>query len=254
MDTLISLTNLTAPDLLLISFAALVAAIISGLGGFGGGFIVVIILTPIIGAKAVIPLLSVYALCSNISRVYIYRHDIRWSLVFQITLASLPGVYLGSEFLARVSEVLLLAFLGVILLSIIPLRNYLKKAEFEPGTRSMLALGLVFGLVSGAAAGSGMFVIAGLNAAGLHGMALLGTDAAIGVVNAATRVLAFWRVGLMSTDLVCAGILMGIITLPGTWIASLIVKKLGTRIHNRMIEILIVVGGIWFIVQAVMKM
>ena len=41
-------------ELLIIPVAAFVAAVISGLGGFGGALILVIILTPIVGVKALI--------------------------------------------------------------------------------------------------------------------------------------------------------------------------------------------------------
>ena len=61
---------------LIVPFAAFFAAVISGLGGFGGALILVIILTPIVGVKAVIPLISVFATCNNLSRVFIYRKPV----------------------------------------------------------------------------------------------------------------------------------------------------------------------------------
>ena len=67
-------------ELLIVPVAAFVAAVVSGLGGFGGALILVIILTPIVGVKAVIPLISVFATCNNLSRVFIYRKSIVWKL------------------------------------------------------------------------------------------------------------------------------------------------------------------------------
>ena len=78
-------------QIVLVAFAAFGAALVSGLGGFGGAFILVIALTPVVGAKTVIPLIAVYAICNNLSRVYIYRKSIAWKLGIQFTLASLPG-------------------------------------------------------------------------------------------------------------------------------------------------------------------
>ena len=98
----------------LIALAAFVAALISGLGGFGGSFILVIALTPIVGAKSTIPLIAVYAICANLSRVYIYRRTIAWRPAIQFTLASLPGIYVGARFLKEIPEVYFLAFLGAV--------------------------------------------------------------------------------------------------------------------------------------------
>ena len=40
--------------------AAFLASLVSGLGGFGGGFIIVLFLAPVVGPKAVIPLVAAY--------------------------------------------------------------------------------------------------------------------------------------------------------------------------------------------------
>ena len=63
--------------------------------------------------KAVIPLISVFAACNNLSRVFIYRKEIVWRTAIG-TLASLPGVYFGAKLLEWMSESLLLLILGLI--------------------------------------------------------------------------------------------------------------------------------------------
>jgi len=238
-------------NILLIAIAAFVSAIVSGLGGFGGAFIIVIVLTPVVGPKAVIPLIAVYAVCNNISRVIIYRKTIDWRLAVQFTLASLPGVYVGARILAVIPERAMFALLGCVLLFAIPLRRYLRKRQFQPGPAIIVGLGLLFGLISGTAAGSGMFVIAGLSSVGLQGAMLLGTDAAIGIVNATSRVVAYSSLGLLTQELLIGGILMGAMTLPGAWVASHIVARMGDNLHSKFVEILIVGGGIWLLVQSV---
>ena len=238
-------------DILLTVGAAFGASLISGLGGFGGGFLIVIAMTPIVGAKSVIPLLSVFAICANISRVVIYWRTVAWRHAFQFILASLPGVFLGTRFLAEISETFFLGFMGTILILAAPARRYLKKRSFEPGLKTMLSLGFLFGFMSGTAAGSGMLVIAFFNSIGLHGPLLLGTDAVIGLANAVSRAGAFLQLGLLDQRLIVLGVLMGIVTFPGTWIASRIVHRMGTRIHSQLIEILIVGAGLVFIFKAV---
>lgn len=238
-------------EYLFIAGAAFIASLISGLGGFGGGFIIVLALAPIVGAKAVVPLLSVYAICGNISRVYVYRKTIDWKLASQFILSSLPGVYIGATFLKTIPERGFLGFMGGILLMAIPARRYLKSHAFEPGLKTIITIGLVFGFVSGAAAGSGMLVIAGLTSVGLQGPLLLGTDAMIGLINASTRVLSFWSLDLLTESLVVMGVLMGIVTFPGTLVASKLVHAMGLSLHNRLIEILIIGGGTWFVFKAI---
>jgi uncharacterized membrane protein YfcA len=238
----------------LIALAAFVAALISGLGGFGGSFIIVIALTPVVGAKSVIPLIAIYAVCANVSRAWIYRRTVAWRPAIQFTLASFPGIYLGARFLKSVPEEVFLLFLGGVLILILPIRRYLKRIAFKPGLRTMLALGLAFGFMSGAAAGSGMLVIAFFNSIGLSGPVLLGTDAVIGLVNALTRSGAFFGLGLLDLRLILLGLFMGAIAFPASWVASRVVRRMGTRLHDRLIEALIAAAGIGFVVRGGMQL
>ena len=84
-------------EMFAVPLAAFFAAVLSGLGGFGGAFLLIIVLTPIVGVKAVIPLISVFAACNNLSRVFIYRKEIVWRTAIYFTLASLPGVILAQN-------------------------------------------------------------------------------------------------------------------------------------------------------------
>ena len=240
-------------ELLIIPVAAFVAAVISGLGGFGGALILVIILTPIVGVKAVIPLISVFATCNNLSRVFIYRKSIVWKTAAQFTLASIPGVYFGAKILDWLPERALLFVLGLTLLGAIPLGRYLKKSEFTSGVKTIVAFGAVFGLVSGATAGTGMFVIAGLNSAGLRGPVLLGTDAVIGFFNGTMRASVYSALGLLTPQMILSGLMMGALTVPGNWVASKIVSRMGDNIHAKLIEALIAIGGIWFLGKALLS-
>ena len=119
-------------ELLIVPVAAFVAAVVSGLGGFGGALILVIVLTPIVGVKAVIPLLSVFATCNNLSRVFIYRKSIVWKTAAQFTVASIPGVYFGAKILDWLPERALLSLLALTLLGAIPLGRRRPKGQVWP--------------------------------------------------------------------------------------------------------------------------
>ena len=237
-------------EMFAVPLAAFFAAVLSGLGGFGGAFLLIIVLTPIVGVKAVIPLISVFAACNNLSRVFIYRKEIVWRTAIYFTLASLPGVYFGAKLLEWMSESLLLLILGLILIFAIPLGRKLKKTDFRSGNKTIFAFGAIYGLVSGAAAGTGMLVVAGLNSAGLRGAVLLGTDAIIGFFNGAMRAGVYSFLGLLTPTMIGYALLMGLLTLPGNWVASKIVRKMGDNLHSKFLEVLIGAGGVWFIYKS----
>lgn len=240
-------------DYALIALATFFASLVSGLGGFGGGFIIAVVMTPIVGAKSLVPLMSVFALFSNFSRVLAYRHTIAWSNTAVFLVASTPGVFLGTHFFSWAPERLLLALLGVVLIGCVPLRWILKRRRLNLSGYAVVAVAVLFGFMSGTAVGSGTLAIAALMGTGLQGGNLLGTDATIGLVNSITRVISFRRLGLLSDDIVLAGTLMGIMTLPGTFIAKTIVDRIGLERHTRLIELVVVSGGVIFIGRALIS-
>lgn len=247
----VNFLDLSMADYAIILAASLGASLVAGIGGFGGAFIIVIFVTPIVGAKAVVPLVSVFAFFSNLSRVFFYRHNIQWKIALQFILASLPGVWIGAEIFVRLPERAFLVLLGVTLLLSIPLRRWLKKRNFTPGLKTIIVIGFIFGIVSGTSVGSGLFVIAGLSSAGIVGSALLGTDAFIGIVNALSRAGAYYAHGALTTEMIIAGCIMSVGTAPGTFIASQIVQRLGTKKHGFLIECVIAVGGVMFLYRAI---
>lgn len=242
--------DLTVGGIAMLMLATLLASIVSGLGGFGGGFVIAIAVTPIVGAKGLLPLLAVFAFCSNISRVLVYRKHIDWSKALLFLASSAPGVALGTAFYEWAPERLLLGLLGGTLIVLIPLRRYLDKRGITPGLAAIIGIGFVFGVISGTSVGSGLFVIASLSGIGLSGAVLLGTDAFIGLANSAMRVFFFWRMGMMQGGLVFAGLMMGLLTLPGTMLAKLLLERMGRGVHKALIEVLIMCGGAYFVYAA----
>lgn len=245
------LETISLADIALIGGATFLAALISGLGGFGGGFVIAIVFLPIVGAKGLLPLLSVFAFCSNVSRVLFYRRSIRWTPAFVLLVSSAPGVVAGTAFFDWAPERLLLALLGGTLMLFIPVRRYLDRHNIRPGPWSFVGIGLAFGVISGTSVGSGLFVIAALSGSGLAGAALLGTDAFIGLANSAMRVASFWSLGTLTQELFVTGVLMGILTVPGTLLAKQLVLRMGPRLHTALMETLIFLGGSFFVYRAI---
>ena len=249
MDSL-SLDNLSYLHYAMIFLATIAAAFISGVGGFGGAFVIAFMLTPIIGVKAIVPLIAVFAFIGNLSRLAFYFRTVDWPIAGKYFLSSLPGVYIGTTIFKTLPERPLLLLFGAILILAIPLRRYLKSRSFSPGWKTIFGFGFLYGCISGTAVGAGMFVVAGLLSIGMQGPLLLGTDALIGLMNSSSRIVAFRYHGLLTNDLIITGAIMGIATIPGTWMASALVKRTKIELHSMIIEVLIVLGGIMMLVNA----
>ena len=220
------------------------AAALGGVAGMGSGMIVTLFITPIIGAKAVIPVISVLMVINNASRVWFYRDALVPSRIGMIAGVAIPMSYLGAQIYVRLDGAIIQAMLGGILIASIPLRRWMAGREMTPSNLQVVVVSGAFGFLSSLIVGAGMLVIPMLMGFGLVGPALLATDAAIAVLVNLAKVAFFGSLDALSMPLFLLALAMGLFTIPGTWAGAWIVRKTSVRVHTIFIEALILLGGV----------
>ena len=230
--------------LALIAFATFASAIIGGMGGFGTGIMLTAVLTPILGIKAVVPILGVAGLVINAGRFWFYRHDFDRRVVTRVLPPALLLLVLGTWLFQRMNPAWLSIIIGIIVIAAIPSRRILQARGLSVGRTGLIVGGGVFGLLNGLASGMGVVLVSLLMGAGLTGTAVLATDALVTIAIDISRSLLFGGMNVMPAGGVLMGVSVGLTSLPGSWLASRLVKKLGARLHIAVIDALISIGGI----------
>lgn len=219
------------------------AAALGGVAGMGSGLIITLFITPIIGAKAVVPVISVLMLINNSSRVWFCRDALVPGRVALIAGVAIPMSALGAMVYVRLDGAFIQVLLGGILMASIPLRRWMAERQITPGTVQVVAVSGLYGFLSSIIVGAGMLVLPILMGFGLTGTALLATDAAIAVLLNAGKVVFFSSLDALSLQLFGLALVMGLSTIPGTWVGVWLVRKTSVRVHTLFIEGLIVLGG-----------
>lgn len=226
--------------ILLVSFGA---AVIGGMGGFGTGILLTAVLTPLIGVKAAVPVLSVAGIVINAGRFWFYRRDFDFAVVKRVLPPALIALLAGTQLFERLPEGWLTVAIGGIVLAAVPARRYLQSRGLRLGSTGLAVGGGVFGFLNGIASGMGVVLVSLLLGAGLAGTAVLATDALVTIVVDVARAILFGRLDLLSSDGLAMGTAIGFASIPGSWLASRLVHRMGARLHIAAIEILIAVGG-----------
>jgi uncharacterized membrane protein YfcA len=216
---------------------------IGGLSGYGAGMLVALFITPILGPKALIPVISVLMLINNASRVFFYREAVQPKLALRIAAVAIPAAWIGAELYVRLDSAAVQALLGVVLIASVPLRRWVAKRELRPSPVAVYGIGAAFGFLSSIIVGAGMLIVPTLMGIGLAGPALLATDAAIAVLVNLAKALIFGALDALDLRMALLAILMGLCTVPGTAAAAFIVRRTSLRLHTALIEALLVVGG-----------
>ncbi len=226
------------------------AAVLGGLAGYGTGLILPIALAPVIGVANVIPVMAVAMMINNFSRVLAFRHDIRWPHVRRMLWLGLPACLAGAWGYTRLDARWVALLLGVFLLLSIPLRRLLQSARMQLGARGEVVAGGAFGFIEGGMTGTGVILISMLMAAGVQGPALIATDAVISTLMSLAKVLLFGSAARLDASLAVTGALVGLCTAPGAFVARAILQRMPQQLHLRIMEAVVVLGGLGFLWRA----
>lgn len=236
-----------AATYVLIAGVCFLAAVLGGMSGFGSGLIISAAVAPLVGVKAVVPLISVVMMITNGSRIWAYAAALDLKLAAILLSTSVPMSVIGAYVYVQLDPELVAVLFGFVLLASVPFTRHLRRRRFTAGPGTLAALGAVFGFLSSNIIGAGLMIPPILLGAGLLGPAVLATDAAIAVGTSAFKVITFGALDALTAPIAAAGVLMGICTIPGTWCAAWLMRRTSLRIHTVLIEAFIVVAGMVFV-------
>lgn len=232
----------------LVLLSAFAGAVVGGIGGFGTGVILTAVLVPILGVKATVPTLALAGVIINSGRFWFYRADIDWPTTGRVLLGALPLLVLGTWLYSRLDARPLGLVMGALVVLSVPMRRWLKRRRWQVGPGGMLAGGALFGLANGMASGMGVILVSLLLGGGLAGTAVLATDAFVSILVDLARAALFGRFALLDASTVFLGVAIGLATLPGSAVASWLVRRMHARLHNFYMEALILAGGVAIVV------
>ena len=239
--------DLSTGAILYLALCAYLSATFHSVSGYAGGLILAICIAPVIGVKAVVPVLALSLLISHTSRAWAFRGGFQWPIYRDVMVTAIPGILLGASVYSVLPIGWIAVVLGLFFLSAAPLRRLMQRAEFEVGRKSLMAAGVPFGVLSGAAIGAGMILAPFFLGAGLAGEALLGTMAAVAFTVNVLKTLVFSGFSVLTWDLAVAGAAIGACTVPGNLTGRWIVKNTPIRVHIALVEVVVALGGLYFL-------
>lgn len=245
--------GLSLAELALIAVTALGAQIVGGIAGYGTGLLMPLVLVPVIGAEAIVPVISLSAVLTNLTRVVVFRESLDLRKALLISAFALPTTVLGAYCYTLLSSRGAALVIGSMLIAIVPLRRYLARRKFTLGAKGGAAAGVVYGFLTGGTTGVGVLLISVLMAMGLSGLQVIATDALTSVILGLTKSGVFIAAGALPPKLWLVALLIGGMATPGAMAAKWMVRRFSAKLHDTMIEATILIGGsvlIWGALKA----
>jgi len=233
---------------------AVLTSFLGGVTGYGTGALIPLVLVPIVGPEPVVPIIAISGTLTNLSRSLAFRRSIDWQRAKIVVLAAIPTCILGAWGYTLLSGPGAMLLIGAMLVAVVILRRLVKRYDFRVRDRGLAAGACGWGFVVGGSNGAGVIIISLLMAAGVTGAAVIATDAALSVALGLVRLTVFGVAGVATAKVLAVAILIGTVTLPGAFLARLIVERLPIRVHTAMLDAVVVVGGVVMVAGAVGRM
>lgn len=228
---------------LLVALTTLFASVVGGVAGYGTGLLLPPVLVPIIGAEAVVPVIGLSALLTNAGRVMAYRGSIDWPKARLLALTALPTTIVGAYGYTLLTGPQVSMLIGAMLIVLVPVRYWLRSRQFALSMAGVGWSGVGYGVLVGGTAGSGVVLLSILMAAGLGGPAVIATDAVISIIVGSVKSLTFVGRGALDWPLIGMALLIGVIAIPGAFIAKRMALRLSGQAHILVLDAAVILGG-----------
>ena len=246
-----------------------VGGLLGGLSGAGTGLIVAAFLTPIVGAKAVMPALAIIMLINNGSRVFYYRQSVDLKISVIMIALALPGTWFGTQLYMSLSVGTLEFILGAAILAVLAHRvvhrhrqSALTRAISSsaspespaPSTLTQRWIGgpiaLAYGFINSVVPGSGVMVLAFFSAIGMSASAVIANDAVLSAVLNLVKIALFRNLDGLPDSLILISLLCGLATIPGVWFAKWLSSRMQQKTQQGLIELVIAASALHLVIRA----
>ena len=253
MNIFSGFADISLVQLLLVAAMALFASLIGGLAGYGTGALMPLVLVPMIGAEPVVPIIAISSIFTNFSRftAYLRYTDGRRALIV-ICSAALTTA-LGAYGYTRLTSAGAAVVIGTMLILSVPLRRLLRHHDVRIGDAGLAAGSVGYGVLVGGTSGSGVILLSLLMAIGLEGAAVIATDAVVSLATSVIKISVFGMAGVVSGQVIAFAVLIGVVALPGAFLARAFVERMPVHIHTAILDVAVIIGGAVMISSALRR-
>lgn len=234
-------------QIIVILILSLLAATISGVAGFGGGLILLPLLTYFVPLNVAVPLLTVAQLFGNGSRVYFSYKELRWRPVILFLLGAIPFAVLGSRLMVNIDSSLLKICIGIFLVLVVIYKRCNKK-DFGLNRYWLIPGGAITGFVSGLIGSAGPVGAVFFLGLKLPPLSYISSEAFTALSMHLTKIFVYGKYELLNIDTFVTGTLAGFAMVGGSYLGKRIITKISTKRVDFIIEILLLVSAVQLII------
>ena len=230
--------------------ASFVAWFLSMLAGGGSPFILIPMVSLMLGAPAVAPIITTGMLIGNGQRGLVFWEYVDWKVIAWSVPGAAVGAVIGCYGLTQIHAEGLQLVLGLGLLVMVV--NYLiapKEKQFTIKTWYFLPLSFLNAIGSGLIGSTGPALNPIYLNYGLEKEAMVATKAFNKAVLHLVKLAAYATFGSLSSEYLAYGLVIGLGAIPANWLGKMVLAKMSAEQFRQLVFAFVAVSGVAMIWQ-----
>ena len=225
------------------------AGFLSGSFGFGGGMVLLPVITSVYGIELAIPISTVAQLLSNLSRAGMGFRQIQWKQVLLFLATAAPLTALGAIGFSLADKTLMTRILcvGLIIFAVMKISG---KMHLPKKNATLLVGGGVTGFINGMLGISGPLSSAVFFALDLGAVAYIASEAAAAAMMHVVKIVVYNKFALMDLSVFLNGLYIGCAMMLGNFVAMRLIGKMKNKIYQKIVAVAMILLSIWLFIQA----
>lgn len=222
----------------------LIAGTLSGSVGFGGGMVLLPVITYFYGVEIAVPVSTIAQMMSNLSRAAMGWREIRWRQVVWFLVPALPFTALGAFGFSIVNKVLMTRLLCIFLIvfSVMKLHG---KLQLPKRRSTMLIGGALTGCINGMLGVSGPLSSAVFLTLDLTPVAYIVSEATAAAAMHIVKAVTYGRFDLMDGHIFLNGFFIGCAMMAGNFIALRLIRYAHKKRYQRLVAAVMIAVSAW---------
>jgi uncharacterized membrane protein YfcA len=232
--------ELSFSENILLTTLSFFTALMTSLAGAGGGTVLLAAMLQFMNPAEAIPVHGVIQFSSNLTRTWLLRKFVNWSIVIRFSLLLPIGVYIGLQIFQNMDSDNIKNIIGIFILSALILQNLKFIKRFFVPYYAFYFIGLVTGILNILVGVIAPLLAVILKQSITEKKSIVGTLGYFGLIGNLLKIIGFSLIGFSFYEYIDTFLMIIPATLVGSRVGQLLLNKISNKIFMIIFQIILI--------------